>query len=69
MFALGKPVKGGLYGKQPDLEKLHDGDPVFTTDFRQVYSTVLDGWLGVASTSILGSGFGRVGLLRNAAQG
>ena len=57
MFALGKPVKGGLYGAQPDLEKLNDGDPVFTTDFRSVYATALDGWLGVPSRDILGSSF------------
>ena len=64
MFALGKSIKGGLYGAQPDLEKLNDGDPVFTTDFRSVYATTLDGWLGVNSAGILGSSFKGIGFLR-----
>jgi uncharacterized protein (DUF1501 family) len=64
MFALGKGVKGGLYGAAPDLEKLDDGDPRFTTDFRGVYGEALDGWLGVKSSAVFGAGFANVGLLR-----
>ena len=54
MFAIGKGVKGGLHGAAPDLEKLDDGDPRFTTDFRGVYSEALDGWLGVPSREVFG---------------
>jgi uncharacterized protein (DUF1501 family) len=64
MFAVGKGVKGGLYGVAPDLEKLDDGDPRFTTDFRQVYGEVLDEWLGVPSRGVLGSSFASVNLVR-----
>jgi uncharacterized protein (DUF1501 family) len=64
MFALGKGVKGGLYGAQPDLEKLDDGDPVMTTDFRQVYATALDKWLNIPSRDILGASFAPMGFLR-----
>jgi uncharacterized protein (DUF1501 family) len=64
MFAIGSGVKGGLYGAQPDLEKLNDGDPIMTTDFRQVYATALDGWLKVPSRDILGSSFKNVPFLR-----
>ena len=64
MFCLGKSVKGGLYGAYPDLEKLDDGDPRFTTDFRQVYATALDQWLKIPSREILGSSFERVPLLK-----
>jgi uncharacterized protein (DUF1501 family) len=64
MFCLGKSVKGGLYGAYPDLEKLDDGDPRFTTDFRQVYATALDQWLKIPSREILGSSFERMPLLK-----
>ncbi len=64
MFALGKGVKGGLYGQYPDLEKLDDGDPRFTTDFRQVYTTALDNWLNIPSKDILGSRFNAIPFLK-----
>jgi uncharacterized protein (DUF1501 family) len=45
-FVVGDPVAGGLYGEQPSLTAL-DGNKnlIRTVDFREVYSTVLDGWL------------------------
>ncbi len=64
MFTIGDGVKGGLYGAQPDLEKLNDGDPVMTTDFRQVYATALDGWLNVPSKDILGANFRNIAFLK-----
>ncbi len=64
MFTIGNSVKGGLYGAQPDLEKLNDGDPVMTTDFRQVYATALDGWLNVSSRDILGAAFKNIPFIR-----
>jgi uncharacterized protein (DUF1501 family) len=48
MFVVGNKVKGGQYGDIPSLTKLDPGDNlVFTTDFRRVYSTMTQGWLGV----------------------
>ena len=64
MFAFGKGVKGGLYGLYPDLEKLDDGDPRFTTDFRSVYAHALDNWLQVPSRDILGANFNGVTYLK-----
>lgn len=57
MFALGKGVKGGVYGDLPDLETLEDGDIKYQQDFRGVYAKVLDNWLGIASQDILGGNF------------
>ncbi len=57
MFLLGTGIRGGLHGKHPDLERLVDGDLAMTTDFRQVYATVLDGWLGAPSEKVLGERF------------
>jgi len=51
MFLAGKPVKGGHYGEVPSLVRLDAGDNlVYTTDFRRVYATVMQGWLGFTNT-------------------
>jgi uncharacterized protein (DUF1501 family) len=57
LFLLGAPVRGGFFGRAPDLGRLEDGDPAFTTDFRCVYATLLDRWLGVSAAQILGREF------------
>jgi uncharacterized protein (DUF1501 family) len=52
----GGPVKAGVHGPYPNLQDLDSGgDPKFATDFRQVYATLLDGWLGCASAKVLGA--------------
>lgn len=47
MYVIGKPVKGGHYGEAPSLTNLDEGGNLrFTTDFRRVYASVIEGWLG-----------------------
>lgn len=53
MFIFGRPVKPGIVGVHPSLEKLNEGDLIFHTDFRQVYATVLAKWLGTDARLIL----------------
>ncbi|MDX2227297.1 MAG: DUF1501 domain-containing protein [Verrucomicrobiae bacterium] len=53
MFVTGGGVKPGLYGKYPSLTELNDGDLRYGTDFRSVYATVLDQWLGFDSQIVL----------------
>jgi uncharacterized protein (DUF1501 family) len=53
MFVAGAPIKGGLYGEYPSLTDLAQGDLKFTTDFRSVYATLLDGFLKTPSQSVL----------------
>ena len=51
MFMAGKPVKGGHYGAPPSLTALDAGDNLaHTTDFRRVYATAMQGWLGLRDT-------------------
>ena len=57
VFLIGGGVKGGLYGQHPDLSRLNAGNLAFTTDFRQVYATVLERWLGRPSVGIVGGVF------------
>lgn len=45
-FIIGAPVVGGYYGKHPSLTDLDDGNLKFTTDYRQIYSTLIKGWMG-----------------------
>lgn len=57
LFILGGGVKPGLYGTYPSLTDLHDGDLKFSTDFRSVYATALEKWLGAPSEMVLGRKF------------
>jgi uncharacterized protein (DUF1501 family) len=60
MFVLGTNVKGGLYGDHPDLSKLDDGDLRHSVDFRSVYASVIENWLGAPSQDVLGGSFDRL---------
>jgi uncharacterized protein (DUF1501 family) len=59
LFVLGNAVVGGIYGESPDLRNLDEsGNLKFTVDFRSIYATVLDNWLGAPSAAILGGNYG-----------
>jgi len=57
VFLAGPGVRAGLHGDAPKLLDLQDGDLKMTTDFRRVYATVLDDWLGLPSKPALGADF------------
>jgi uncharacterized protein (DUF1501 family) len=48
-FAIGGDVQGGLYGDYPSLKESDqlEGDLHFNNDFRGIYSTIAERWLGV----------------------
>ena len=58
-FAIGDPVKGGQYGEYPSRkpEDLQQGDLVPNLDFRGLYSTVLEDWLGLDAKPIVKGAF------------
>jgi uncharacterized protein (DUF1501 family) len=58
-FVIGDPVKGGLYGEYPSLaaDKLLEGDLHFNNDFRGLYSTLLENWLGLDAKPIVNGEF------------
>jgi uncharacterized protein (DUF1501 family) len=60
MFLLGDAVRGGLYGEPPSLTDLDQGDLKFTTDFRDVYATLLGDVLGADPGKILNDWSGRL---------
>jgi uncharacterized protein (DUF1501 family) len=54
-FVIGDKVKGGHYGEYPSLkaEKLVQGDLNPSMDFRSIYSTILDKWMGMDPVPIV----------------
>jgi len=66
MFLIGDRVQGGMYGDQPSLTKLVDGDLAVTTDFRDVYASVIEGVLQTPAEKVLGPWSGRVKTFKTA---
>jgi uncharacterized protein (DUF1501 family) len=64
-FVIGNAVKGGrMYGEPPSLSELVLGDNLeSTTDFRRVYATLIEEWLGADAASVLGQRFETLGLI------
>ena len=58
-FVIGDLVKGGQHGEYPSrrAEDLQQGDLVPNLDFRGLYSTVLEDWLGLDATPIVKGSF------------
>jgi uncharacterized protein (DUF1501 family) len=53
---MGSKLRGPLFGTSPALSNLpKNQDLTFSTDFRQVYATVLDQWLQCPAEKILGT--------------
>jgi uncharacterized protein (DUF1501 family) len=64
MFVIGEKVNGGFYGDQPSLTKLIDGDLAVTTDFRDVYGTLLESILKSPAEQTLGKWAGRTSFMK-----
>jgi uncharacterized protein (DUF1501 family) len=62
-LVIGAPVRGGRHGEAPDLSALdRNGNLVHTVDYRSVYASLLEEWLGVGSEDILGGSYETLGL-------
>jgi uncharacterized protein (DUF1501 family) len=67
-FAVGESVKGGIYGVYPSLEPSQQeegGNLKYNLDFRCVYTTILDDWLGLNPGPIVGGSFEPVKFINN----
>jgi uncharacterized protein (DUF1501 family) len=64
VFLAGTGAVPGVHGPYPDLAHLVDDDPVFAIDFRRVYATVLEQWLGVRSERVLNQRFDRLDIVK-----
>ena len=58
---IGDRVNGGMYAEYPSLapEDQISGDMRFNNDFRSLYSTILEGWFGIAPEEIVNGNFER----------
>jgi uncharacterized protein (DUF1501 family) len=64
MYIFGNQVKGGFHGEHPSLSVLDQGDLIMTTDFRSVYGSMIQEWMGVQDVgSVLGGDFARLSLI------
>jgi uncharacterized protein (DUF1501 family) len=64
VFLAGPGVRAGLIGETPRLLDLQDGDLRMTTDFRRVYESVLEDWLGLPSRAAMVDRFEKLDLFR-----
>ncbi|HEY3467521.1 MAG TPA: DUF1501 domain-containing protein [Amycolatopsis sp.] len=60
VFVLGPRVKGGFHGAEPSLTDLDDGDLKLSTDFRDVYATLVEDVLGTDAGKVLPGHSGRM---------
>jgi uncharacterized protein (DUF1501 family) len=66
LFFLGEQVRAGFHGDPPSLTGLAEGDLKYSTDFRSLYATVLEDWLGTKASDVLGAEFSKVALIEGA---
>jgi len=64
-FVVGDHVKGGLHGEYPSLEanKLLEGDLQFNNDFRGLYSTLVEDWMGLDAKPVVGGSFEKLAFI------
>jgi uncharacterized protein (DUF1501 family) len=67
MFVFGGQVRGGHHGEPVSLRNLEKGNLKHTTDFRSVYATLLDNWLGAPADDIIGTSMERLPLIKGMA--
>lgn len=66
-FCVGRGVRGGVVSPYPDLTRLdRNQNMIETVDYRSLYATVLEGWLGrspAATDALLGASYPRLGFV------
>ncbi|HEY7312984.1 MAG TPA: DUF1501 domain-containing protein, partial [Gemmataceae bacterium] len=65
VFLAGPSVRAGLIGQTPSLTDLADGDLKMGIDFRRIYATILEDWLGLSAKQALGARFEQLPLFRS----
>lgn len=63
MLMSGALKQPGIFNESPNLQDLENGDIKYEIDFREVYATILDSWLGQSSKQILGQPFSALPLV------
>ena len=65
-FAIGDPVKGGMYSEYPSLKEsnLLEGDLQFNVDYRGVYGSMVENWLHLDPITVVGGNFEQLDFVR-----
>jgi uncharacterized protein (DUF1501 family) len=63
LFVMGSRLQAGLHGTAPSLDLPKNQDVAYSTDFRSVYATMLENWLGYPSAPVLGAKFATLPLI------
>ena len=65
-FAIGDPVKGGMYSEYPSLKEsnLLEGDLQFNVDYRGVYGSMVENWLQLDPMTVVGGNFEQLDFVR-----
>jgi len=63
LFVMGSRLKAGVHGAAPSLNLAPNEDLTYSVDFRRVYATVLDQWLGCPPEPVLGGKFEPLAIL------
>jgi hypothetical protein len=62
-FVIGRNVRGGEYGAEPSLAKFDRNRRLLASlDFRSLYGSIVDGWLGGGGSTIVNGTFEDLGL-------
>ena len=66
VLAIGDPVQGGMYSEYPSLreEDLLEGDLHFNIDYRGIYGTIVENWLGLDPVPVVGGSFEQLAFVK-----
>ena len=59
----GRLKKAGIFNEAPNLTQLDNGDLKYQVDFRDVYATLLNKWLDINNSQVLGKNFNGLGFV------
>ena len=65
-LAIGDPVQGGMYSEYPSLREgdLLEGDLHFNIDYRGIYGTIVENWLGLDPVPVVGGNFEQLAFVK-----
>jgi uncharacterized protein (DUF1501 family) len=57
VLLFGTRLNNGVHGSNPDLSDLDNGNLKYSTDYRQIYTSVVQDWFGASDESMIATGF------------
>jgi uncharacterized protein (DUF1501 family) len=57
VFLFGTGLNPGIYGQNPDLTDLNNGNLKYEIDYRQIYTSIVQDWFGADRETLIQTGF------------